>query len=60
LEPPEQKYRSLEVVLAATRLARLLLQVSEKPFGRKLRLRPKQIVKRRQPFWVIRKVTFVI
>jgi hypothetical protein len=60
LEAPEQKDRSLEIVLSAMKFARLLLQVSEKPFRSKLRLSPKQIVKRRQPFWVIRKVVFVI
>jgi len=47
LEALKQEHRSLEIVPAAMKIAGLLLQVSEKPFRGKLRLRPKQIVKRR-------------
>jgi len=36
------------------------LKVTGKMVGRKLRLSPEQSVKNRQPFWVIRKVVFVI
>ena len=42
------------------KLTGLLLQVPEKPFGGKLGLGPKQIVKRRQPLRVIREVVFAI
>jgi hypothetical protein len=60
LEPSEQEYRPLKIILAAMELTGLLLQVSKKAFWGKLRLSSEQIVKRRQPFRMIREVAFVI
>jgi hypothetical protein len=60
LQSPEEKYRPLVIVLAAMIIAGLPLEFTEKMFGRKLCLSPKQSVKRRQPLWVIRKVVLVI
>jgi len=60
LQSPEQKYRSLVIVLAVMMVAGLALEATEKMFGRKLGLSPKQNIERRQPLWVIRKVIFVI
>jgi hypothetical protein len=50
----------IAIVLAALIVAGLPLEVTEKMFGRKFCLSPKQSVKRRKPLWVIRKVAFVI
>jgi hypothetical protein len=60
LQSPKQKYRPLVIVLAALIVAGLPLEIAEKMFGKKLCLRPKQSVKRRQPLRLIRKVVFVI
>jgi len=60
LEPLKQEYRSLKIILAAMELTGLLLQVPEKTFRGKLRLSSEQIVKRRQPFRMIREVAFAI
>jgi hypothetical protein len=53
-------YLPLVIVLAAMIVAGLSLEDTNKIFGRKLCLSPKQSVKRRQLLWVIRKVVFAI
>ncbi len=60
LESLKQEYRSLKIILVAMKFTRLLLQISKKTFRGKLCLSSEQIVKRRQPFRMIREVAFAI